>query len=164
MILTPWKLERTLKRVRMELARLGLWKNLDDLDVVLVPIGITAYGWYRNRTIFIPVLTALYPYLQNTRGHLIDLLRHEFGHAFAESNYGCLRKNLFSSIFGARYDSGIEWEYDPRHHVSEYASMSPAEDFAEMFALYVRHGGRKPKYLCTRPVKDKWRFIHTLRM
>ena len=45
---------------------------------------------------------------------------------------------------------------------SEYAATAPAEDFAETFMLYVRHGDRLPAHHDTIPIRRKWRFIRDL--
>ena len=50
--------------------------------------------------------------------------------------------------------------YDPAHHVTDYAADMPAEDFAEVFNFYLRHKGRLPVRLASKPViVRKWRFV-----
>jgi hypothetical protein len=65
--------------------------------------------------------------------------------------------------FGARYDSERSTDYDPDEHVTEYAAVSPAEDFAETFMTYVRHRGRVVRYRSRRGVYRKLRFVVWLR-
>jgi len=53
--------------------------------------------------------------------------------------------------------------YDPCEHVSQYAATMPSEDFAETFALWVRHAGQLPaRFRCSDGVARKWKFIDEL--
>ncbi|MBL0062055.1 MAG: putative zinc-binding metallopeptidase [bacterium] len=68
-----------------------------------------------------------------------DVLRHEYGHAFAYWYPGLVRRSReFTEIFGNRYDSDIKSEYDPDEHLTPYAAKRPAEDFAESFMAFVK--------------------------
>jgi hypothetical protein len=67
-------------------------------------------------------------------------------------------------VFGGQYErqTPVE-EYDPDLHVTPYAAAMPCEDFAETFHFYVRHKGRPPVRLQTKPeIGRKWAFIHWL--
>lgn len=54
-------------------------------------------------------------------------------------------------------------DYDPEHHVSEYAATNPMEDFAENFQLYLKHRGILPPVHQTGPIRERWKFIKGLR-
>jgi hypothetical protein len=59
--------------------------------------------------------------------------------------------------------NGYEMEFDPEHHVTEYAASAPGEDFAEVFWLYLKHRGKLPNRLDTPPIRKKWEFVGNLR-
>ncbi len=46
--------------------------------------------------------------------------------------------------------------------MSEYAATAPAEDFAEVFMLYVKHSGVLPARNDTPAIRRKWRFVGQL--
>ena len=75
---------------------------------------------------------------------LADVIRHEYGHAVAHTHGRLVRSSRFREAFGASHDSLHEFEYDEELHVTPYAATSAAEDFAETFMFYLRHGGRLP--------------------
>ena len=140
--------------------------RVQSVDTYLVPIGF-AYGWhYYGSTGDISIPRVSFSRLSHLwKGgytSLRDVLRHEFAHAIADTHRGLFRSSFFSDSFGAAHHWDFEWEYDPEHHVSEYAATAPAEDFAETFMLYLRHNGVLPMRLETRAIKQKWRFIQRL--
>ena len=48
-------------------------------------------------------------------------------------------------------------------HLTPYAATNPCEDFAEVFAYFLRHKGRLPVRLRAKPaIAWKWRFIRSL--
>ena len=165
--ITPAALDRANTSVTREMEKLGLWTpRLEDVEVMLVPLGIDAYGWF-NGHIHIPCVSG--PQLLDLfRGHhtrLTDILRHEWAHALADA---CPRlvgsSRRFVTAFGGAYDDPQPVrDYRPSHHVTSYAAHSPCEDFAEVFHHYLRHKGRIPLHLAAKPVvARKWRFIATL--
>ncbi len=93
---------------------------------------------------------------------LRDVLRHEFAHTIADTHRGLFRSGYFSEAFGAGHHWKFGWQYAPEHHVSEYAASAPAEDFAETFMVYVRHGGVLPARHASTPIRRKWTFIRRL--
>ena len=140
--------------------------HVEVVDTYLVPFGF-AYGWQwygSTGDISIPrvSLARLSHIWRGGYTSLRDVLRHEFAHAIADTHRGLFRSAFFSDSFGAGHHWDFEWEYDPEHHVSEYAATAPGEDFAETFMLYIRHGGRLPEWHATRPIERKWKFIRLL--
>ncbi|NMB74748.1 MAG: hypothetical protein GYA21_06415 [Myxococcales bacterium] len=166
-IITLSRLNRAVSRVQDELIRHGFWDDtLSDVDVYLVPLG-TALGWQLNDgsgEIRIPLasLSRLGEVFRGCYTPLADVLRHEYGHAIADTHRGLFRARRFSSAFGATYQNDTEWEFDPECHVSEYAAKSACEDFAEVFMLFLRHRGRLPQKFDTPTIRDKWKFVREL--
>lgn len=154
--------------VTSELDRLGLYDApMQAVETYLVPFGL-AYGWQYygdNGHICIPrvSLSRLSHLWRGSYSSLRDVLRHEFGHALADTHRGLFRSRRFSNAFGAAHNWNIEWEYHPDHHVTTYAAAAPAEDFAEVFMFYLRYDGRLPARIATFPIRRKWRFIDELR-
>jgi hypothetical protein len=74
-------------------------------------------------------------------GTLLDTVRHEFGHAWAWLDPAYFRRPWFTEAFGGRYWARwpVQPAFDPAHFVSEYATTSPAEDFCETFAYYLKY-------------------------
>lgn len=166
-LLTAPTLERALGDVCRELESHGFMDEpLAGVVTRLVPFG-SAYGWQwygGSGEIHIPrvSLSRLSQLWNGQRVTLREVLRHEYAHALADTHRGLMRARHFAEAFGAGHHWNFEWEYDPEHHVSEYAAMAPAEDFAEVFALYLRHGGRIPNPLATPAIRRKWRFVDRL--
>ena len=166
-IVTQRQLDRANYAVTCELDAHGLYDaRVQSVDTYLVPIGV-AYGWhYYGSTGNISIPRVSFSRLSHLwKGgytSLRDVLRHEFAHAIADTHRGLFRATFFSDSFGAAHHWDFEWEYDPEHHVTEYAASAPAEDFAETFMLYLRHGGVLPKRHAAMPIKRKWTFIKRL--
>lgn len=96
---------------------------------------------------------------------VLDVLRHEYGHAYADVNRWRIETKKFERAFGYRHEwwAGYEMEYDPEYHVTEYAATAPGEDFAEVFWLYLKHKGKLPRRFEDRqPIRWKWLFIGDL--
>ena len=166
-IVNQSQLDRANYAVTCELDAHGLFdERVQAIDTHLVVFG-TAYGWHwygSTGDINIPrvSLARLSHIFKGGYTSLRDVLRHEFAHAIADTHRGLLRSAFFSDSFGAAHHWDFEWEYDPEHHVSEYAATAPAEDFAETFMLYLRHGGALPAGHASTSIKRKWRFIKRL--
>lgn len=166
-IVTLGRLNRAASHVQDELIRHGFWDDVtSDLDVYLVPLG-GAYGWQRNDKsgeIRIPSisLSRLRDVLRGCYTSLADVLRHEYGHAIADTHRGLFRSQRFTDAFGATYQNETEWEFDPECHVSEYAATNACEDFAEVFMCFLKHRGRIPKKFDTPTIRDKWEFVRDL--
>jgi hypothetical protein len=154
--------------VTNELDRLGLYDPaMQAVDTYLVSFGF-AYGWQYyggSGHINIPRISfsRLSDLWSGSYTSLRDVLRHEFGHAIADTHRGLFRSHRFSATFGAPHNWDFGWEYDPNYHVTRYAATAPAEDFAEVFMFYLRHDGRLPARIAAAPIRRKWRFIDELR-
>lgn len=171
------KLNYSWTRVWKELETLGF--TCQRLATCQVYLGLvhTAYGyqWYGDRPegracgdIVLPrvSLSHWFEYFRGIRKTSeLDVLRHEYGHAFADVNRRRVESKRFEKAFGYPHEwwSNCEMEYDPEHHVTAYAATAPGEDFAEVFWLYLKHKGRLPNHLDTAPIRRKWRFVEELR-
>lgn len=167
-IVTKNRLDTANYAVTQELQKLGFYDApMQEVQTYLVTFGV-AYGWQwysGSGHINIPCVSVsrLSHLWSGSYVSLRDILRHEFGHALADTHRGLFRSRRFSDAFGAGHDCEVAWEYDPEHHVSPYAATNPAEDFAELFMTYVRQQGRLPATLATTPRRRKWQFIDDLR-
>jgi len=96
---------------------------------------------------------------------VLDVLRHEYGHAYADVNRRRIETKKFEKAFDYPHDVLNEdgCEYDPEHHVTKYAAASTGEDFAEVFWLYLKHKGQLPARLDTPPIRRRWCFVEQLR-
>jgi hypothetical protein len=166
-IVTMIRLNRALSRVVRELEHHGLWdEKLQEVDVYLVPVGL-CYGWQMYRSsgeICVPAVsfTRVHDWISGDYVSLADLLRHEYGHALADTHRGLIRSREFRRAFGTHHNDADEWEYDPQLHVSAYAASCAAEDFAETFMLFLRYNGKLPTWHSTPAIRAKWRFIRRL--
>jgi len=130
-VVTMARLNRALDRVVPELDRHGFWdERVEGLDVYLVPIG-APYGWQyfgRSGEIGIPSvsLCKLLDWWQGNYIALADVLRHEYGHAVADTHRGLINSRQFIEAFGASHIADVEWDYDPFFHLTPYASSCPA--------------------------------------
>lgn len=167
-IVTITRLNRAVARVQTELDRHGFWDEpLADIDVYLVPFGGDCYGWQAyggGGDISIPALSLakLADWWHGNYTSLADVLRHEYGHAVADTHRGLIRSRRFTNAFDASHEAAIEWTFDPEVHVTRYAAEDPSEDFAETFMAYLKDDGRLPAHLDTPAIRTKWRFIRTL--
>lgn len=152
-------------QVTTEMEALGLWsESLEDVDVCLVPFSHSCYGWFLPEgNIHIPAFSGahLYDFVSGQHTRLTDVLRHEWAHALADRQPQWVENNRFTRAFGGDYEHECRLHsYDPEHHLTAYAATSPCEDFAETFHFYLRHKGRLPTRLSTRPnISRKWKFI-----
>lgn len=162
---TPTRLRVANRQVTAEMARLGLWCDaLDDIDVRLVPVSLACYGWFQpERGIYIPAVTGaqLSDLITGHHTRLTDVLRHEWAHALADRRPRLIENQRFTRVFGGSYESSLPVsDHDPEHHLTTYAAASACEDFAETFHHYLRHKGRLPLRLATKPkIVRKWTFI-----
>lgn len=167
-IVTIWRLNRVLAEVRGELERHGFFDHkLRRIEVRLAWFGL-AFGWCYYGTsgdIRIPAVSfgrLWYVTGEQSYKSLPDVLRHEYGHALAHTHRGLVCSVPFKRAFGGHHDADIRHDYDPQRHVTEYAALSPSEDFAETFMLYLRHDGELPERFDTWRIRRKWRFIRDL--
>ena len=166
-IITIARLNRAVVKVAGELNRHGLWDDrLREVPVVLVPVGV-AYGWQwygGSGHICIPRVSLLKLHDYFTGGYLslAAVLRHEYGHAVADTHRGLFRSRHFTTAFGRAHEFSGRSQYDPTIHISRYAATNPGEDFAENFMHYIRCRGSLPEKLSTPAIQQKWRFISAL--
>ena len=171
------ELSRTWDRVWHELEKFGFTSR--KLETCQVYLGIIdyAYGYQRfgdrpagracgdivlPRVSFSQWKSYFYGMKKES---VLDVLRHEYGHAYADVNQRRIETKRFEKVFGGPHDitysGGVE--YNPEYHVTEYAAESTAEDFAELFWKYLKHKGKLPKHHQTNPIIKKWQFIESLR-
>jgi len=166
-VVTLPRLRRALQRVSRELTSHGfLDEKLDEVEVYLVPFG-TCYGWKWNERfghISIPAISLdrLKDRLVGAYTALIDVLRHEYGHAVADTHPGLIRSRLFRRAFFAHYDNVAPFDYEPDFHFTRYGSSCAMEDFADAFMLFLKHKGRLPAAHSTQAKRRKWSFIRKL--
>ena len=166
--ITKERLDRATLSITGELDDMGFYDDaVQDVDVFLVPFG-GAYGWQFYGTsgqIHIPSISMsrLKDLFQGRYTSLRDVLRHEYAHAIADTHRGLIRSWHFANAFGGPHTWNFEWEYDPYFHVTEYAAKCPAEDFAEVFMLYLKHSGVLPRRIRTPAISKKWTFVRELK-
>lgn len=102
---------------------------------------------YREGTIYVPPNPQVATHTPG--GTLLDALRHEFGHAWAWLDRAHVDGPWFARAFGARYADG--WPgarpaYRREDFVSEYATESPKEDFAETFMAFLKYRRSLDRY------------------
>lgn len=170
------EVNRASTKVWRELETLGLsCRRLSSCQVCL-NLASTAYGyqWFGDRDggrhcgdIVLPRVS-LSRWSDYFRGRpcttVLDVLRHEYGHAYADVNRRRIETRKFERAFGYPHEwwDGYEMEFDPDFHVTEYAATAPGEDFAEVFWLFLKHKGKLPGRLDTPHIRRKWRFVRDL--
>lgn len=168
------RLDRAFQRARRELREVGLLEEgryLDRIDChqTLVPSlgGELGYVYdagvpllpqlvgFRPGVIYIPVNAPDEAYVPG--GTLLDTIRHEYAHAWAWLDPRFIARPWFRAAFGATYRGS--WaeppDADPADFVSEYATTSPAEDFAETFMTYLRYRRSLDRFRSRRGVRRK---------
>jgi hypothetical protein len=168
---------RAWTKVWWELETMGLACRRLSTCQVYLGIVHTAYGyqWYGDRgdgrhcgDIVLPSVS-LSRWSDFISGRpfttVVDVLRHEYGHAYADVNRRRIESRAFENAFGYPHEwwDGYELEHDPYFHVTPYAATAPAEDFAEVFWLYLKHKGDLPRKFASPPIKKKWEFVSRLR-
>ena len=169
------EVEKAFNKVRKELEGMGLlfegWK-LDKVDCYHERFSFGGlYGFGGAMGFFDPDdgdihIPAFYPPGLLTwwwgERQMLDVLRHEFGHAVADNYRKFFRGGVFKAAFGASYGAkkvfdGEDWEDE---YVSKYATTATQEDFAETFMLYMKHKGKLPTRYCgKRAIVKKWKTV-----
>lgn len=169
------EMEAAFNKVRKELEKLGLLVDGSPLDGVecyherFSLGGLSGFrgcmGFYdfKDRNIHVPAFypPGLFPMWYGER-QMLDVLRHEFGHALADRYAKFFRGGIFKTAFGASYGEkkvfdGEDWESE---YVSKYATTATQEDFAETFMLYMKHKGKMPvRYSGKRAIGKKWKTV-----
>jgi len=159
LIITLERLQRALNHVTAELEDYGFWtEKVSDIGVEL---GWIAYchGFFSNK-IVVPAISAsrlLERYWPGyCRSSLRGVLRHEFAHGVDHYHSDLLRRMRFRSVF-------CGGEYDETKYVSEYASTSVGEDFAESAATFLKFSGDPPRrYTRHRVIARKLNFVRRI--
>jgi len=168
-VVTEERLARAVRSVRRELVDLGFWDDaVADIDVYLLPVGY-AYGWQWHGDggdIEIPRYSAsrLIDRLGLGIGYLplVMVLRHEYGHAVADTHRHLVETKRFEDAFWADYHDDTVADFDPEIYVTPYAAWNCQEDFAETFAEFLKRGGRLPAKFDTATIRTKWAFVRWL--
>lgn len=171
------ELNRALTLVWRELKSFGL--ACEGLDACQVCLGVSSYAYgyqcFGDRTegrrcgdIILPRISLSHWtdwIIRNQKTITLDVLRHEYGHAYADINQRRIESKRFEKAFDAPHDIWEKhvMEYDPNFHISEYAATSSGEDFAEVFMFFLKHKGRLPRKHDTKPIRRKWKFVDDLR-
>lgn len=178
---TDQQLQRSYDRVREELCEVGLLEDGHYLDDIWIsphynPLAFVdgEYGHFYDEgvnfwsalvgfepsTIYIFAGAPINAYVPG--GTLVDVIRHEFGHAWAWRDPAFFRKPWFRQAFGAAYTEE-RWEepdeFDPDLYVSEYACQQAKEDFAETFMVYLRHRRNLSRFKARAGVMAKLRAV-----
>jgi len=160
-------LEKELTAVRKELAVAGFYDaSMRNVDVYLVPFkeGRTYRCWGGDGNIAIPEVSMSTLRILYERDPLTlrDVLRHSYGHAYAETHREALQTDAFIAAFQDAYTSSVSWRYDPDVHITPYAAKGPAEDFAEVFMEFVARKGKRPRHFSSEAIITKWRYVASL--
>jgi len=153
--------------VQRELKKHGFWdRKLSVVRVRQTAFGV-AYGWqfYGGCCDIVIPSFSVCRLLDSVCGRYValrEVLRHEYAHALADTHRALVRVAGFSTAFGSSHDNPRTLPFDPRKHVTTYAATSASEDFAETFALYIKHGGRLPERFDLPPIVRKWKFIEQI--
>ncbi len=167
---------RAYNKVRKELWKLGVLWNGSKLDEVICyhelfdPHGLEGWmGFYnfKDKQIHIP---AVYNGLSLNfkwydKWSVVDVLRHEFGHALMDRYYrplalGSLFRTAFSGPHGAKPAPGSDPDDWQNRCVSAYAAEQTQEDFAETFKFFVKHKGKIPATFKQKPaIVKKWEAV-----
>ena len=169
---------RAFDDVCRELRAVGLMKSGGELESVecmwhpegIGSVGVLGFGfsdlategYYWNRTIHLPA----WGYWFRSTDGIRNVVRHEFGHAFADIHRAELRRPVFRRAFGA--ECGLRTVARFRRNwketcVSEYASTNTQEDWAETFMLFLQHKGRLPARFRGLPaIEAKWNAVKTI--
>ncbi len=120
-----------------------------------------------------------YPSLNKKVGNTLrDLIRHEYGHAWAWLDKDLFKAKWFKEAFGNSYWSikgkdtnyfeyywkdARDGEFKTTHlydnYVSEYALFNPAEDFAETFMFFLKYRNSLERFKMRKGVFRKLRAI-----
>jgi len=172
--------------VQGELTQVGLWGESSRLHACrvhwcMLPQVVSRVMWdafgffthnrigpewlgYEAGHIYIPQWVLTQVLGGQNRGSLRDVIRHEYGHAVAHYYPSLIRRSSrFTQTFGGRYDEASHRvPLGPEEAISPYAATNPAEDFAETFMLYLKHGTRRPAKFKSVAIQRRWQFVADL--
>lgn len=79
---------------------------------------------------------------------LVQVIRHEYGHALLWHHPEILKKNAFKKVFNfGKHTWDLKWDLysaisDEEHFITEYARTHWEEDFCETFAFWLKCKGK----------------------
>ena len=174
-----WASEATVKsatvRVRRELTYWGLLfpgSRLDNVKVIHGGIwaniislrGYVGFYQFGVQEIHIPASypAGLLPWNEDRRC-MVDVLRHEFGHALADKYSQFFHDERFKKAFGGTYGRvKVAKEGDKDNYVGDvdYARTFTQEDFCETFMFFLKHKGVLPREFAWREaIRAKWEAV-----
>ncbi len=168
LFITLKRLSKAVQTVQRELFRLGFWtEDLAETEIFLIP----AYHWHgyvnmRDGHIRIPALSLsnmAEKLLAGRSGSLLDLVRHEYGHAYTYHHFDRLNTRRFKKAFGCSWQDDVRQRHDEDRHVTRYAATDIYEDFAEVFRFFLKHKGRMPTRWHGRTgIEKRWKYLSGL--
>lgn len=163
-------LDRAVGDVYLEFKVFGIQHVIDNTELRQTWFGIY-YGYYvpdvagKPGHVEVPRFSLL-RLLCTTFGYqplaVRQVLRHEYGHALAYQYRKLVRSRHFSAAFDFHHEKEQASKYDGGKHVTAYAATRPYEDFAEVFAEFIKHQGHIPSYYSTPAIRKKWDFVRRL--
>lgn len=169
--LSEKKLKSSFYKVRSELRDMGLLSDgskLDNVKIIRETFSYDGlggmfggvYGFYHfdDQNIHIPTIRTAPLDPRYPVRYMVDILRHEFGHALSDKYPYFFNDEVFVGAFGNVCGAyKVAKDGDEKNYVSDYARTNTAEDFAETFLLYMKHKGKLPKEFSRRKaIKAKW--------
>ena len=116
---------------------------------------------YSDGNIHVPGIcfADLWPWFQDRV--LVDVLRHEYGHALEDKYPKYFHGREFKRAFGAEYGDAVVFkEGDEENYVSQYAQQMTQEDFAETFMYYMKYNGALPRQFSrSKAIRLKWETV-----
>ena len=174
--LSEGSLKSAFYKVRRELREMGLLADGSKLDSVkIIRETFTwdglggmfggAYGFYHfdDQNIHIPTIRVAVLDPRYPERRMVDILRHEFGHALSDKDSRYFSDEEIVKAFGYICGDGeAARDDDERNYVSDYARTNASEDFAETFMLYMKHKGNLPKEFRRKAIKAKWAAVESI--
>lgn len=155
------RLQRDYDAVRSELTEIGLSDGTEaylgsiDCSFSLLPPIFGEMGFIFDPSV--PLFAGLVGYEEGviyvpkywnphegprTDNSIRNIIRHEFGHAWAWLDPAFFGKPWFRSAFGGSYWANWNWEndeYNDEDFITQYAQTNPAEDFCETFMMFLKY-------------------------
>jgi hypothetical protein len=174
--LSEGSLKSAFYKVRRELREMGLLADGSKLDSVkIIRETFTwdglggmfggAYGFYHfdDQNIHVPTIRTAVLDPRYPERRMVDILRHEFGHALSDKYSRYFSDEEIVKAFGDICGDGeAAKDDDERNYVSDYARTNASEDFAETFMLYMKHKGNLPKEFRRKAIKAKWAAVESI--
>ncbi len=134
----PNKSDKLLDRIKSDIKDFGVFGFTTYKNKIYIP----EYAWGRGMTT------------------IVDVIRHEFAHAYANLyQYDSVFKG-FALAFGGNYGEINPDCVKRKHCVSFYAEQSTQEDFAETFMFYLKFKGKIPSSFAEdKYIAKKWDFV-----